>query len=193
MNFDLEFFTALCIGITLSAASGFRVFLPALILSIGANQGNLLLTPQLDWIGTYPTLLVLAIATFIEICSYYIPIVDNFLSTLAVPAAFAIGTILTAALLPDLAPVVRWTLSLVLGGGTASSIEVFTSLLRLVSTGVTAGIGNPLLSTIEILISITLSLLGLFVPLLAIVLVFFLLYLTVKRIRRYLRSRKKSI
>lgn len=191
-DLNLEVLTALCIGVALSAASGFRIFLPALILSVAATQGNLPLTSELAWIGTYPALLVFAIATLIEIGSYYIPLLDNFLDSLAVPLVLVVGTILTAALLPDLEPVTRWTLSIVLGGGIAETIEVLTILLRLASTGFSAGLGNPILATAEILIAITISMLALFVPFLAVFLVLFLLQLAVRRIYRYLKNRGKK-
>jgi len=191
MNFDLQFFTALCIGITLSAASGFRIFLPALILSIGTINGHLLLTPELAWLGTYPAVLVFAIATIIEIIASYIPLVDSFLKSTAIPIVFLLGTILTAALLPDLAPVVRWTLALVLGGGTASIVDIITTFLRLTSTTLTAGLGNPILSTVEILIALILSLLGLLLPILALILVILLLSLTSRKAYRYWRRRNQ--
>lgn len=191
MELNLEIVTAICLGLTLSAASGFRIFLPALILSVAGINGHLQLSSEFAWVATYPALIIFSIATLIEIASYYIPLVDNLLDTIALPLALIVGTLLTADVLPELESVNRWIISIVLGGGIAETIEVLTILFRLASTGMTAGMGNPVLATVEILIAISLSLLGLFVPLLAIFLVIFLLQLAIRRIYRFVKNRQR--
>ncbi len=73
----MEIVLALGLGITLSAAAGFRLFLPLLALSLATLSGNLELSSGFSWIGTYPTAIALAIATAIEILAYCIPVVEN--------------------------------------------------------------------------------------------------------------------
>ena len=178
----IEHLLALCLGVTLSAAAGFRVFVPPLVMSLGAIYGDLELASGFEWLGTYPAAIALGVATVIEILAYYIPVVDNFLDAIEIPTAVAVGTILTAASLGDVNPILQWTLAVLAGGGTAGIIDSFTAVTRLASTGVTGGVGNPMFATAEALSSAVLSLLALLVPLLAIALVLGLLIFGLKKI-----------
>jgi len=74
-------------GVGLSAACGFRVFVPLLVMSIASLSGHLPLAHGFEWIGTYPALVSFAVATCVEVLGYYIPWVDHALDTIATPAA----------------------------------------------------------------------------------------------------------
>ena len=54
-------------------------------------------------------------AAIFEIAGYYLPIIDNFLDTLATPAAVVAGTLITAAFLVDMEPWLQWVLGVVAG------------------------------------------------------------------------------
>ena len=58
---------AICLGIGLSAACGFRVFVPLLVMSVASLSGHLTLAPGFQWIGTYPGLITFSVATVVEI------------------------------------------------------------------------------------------------------------------------------
>ena len=181
----MEIILALCLGITLSAASGFRVFLPPFVVSLAALHQDLPLASGFEWLGTYPAAIALGIATIVEIIAYYIPVVDNLLDTIEIPTAIAIGTMLTAANLGDVEPVLQWTLAAIAGGGTAGIIETFTSMTRLASTGMTGGTGNFLVATMEDLSAAVLSILALTLPFLAVGLVMGLLILAITKTAKF--------
>ena len=180
------------IGIGLSAACGFRIFVPPLVMSIAAISGYLPLAPNFEWIGTYPALIAFAVATCIEIAAYYIPWIDNLLDTVSTPTAIAVGTSLTAALLPHSQPLVQWTLAAIAGGGSAGIIQAFTSMTRISSTALTGGIGNGVVSTIESLSSITLSVMAVLVPFLAVALVSALLIFVLRKGLQILAIKRQS-
>jgi hypothetical protein len=186
-GFDLVLSIAL--GIGLAAAVGFRVFLPMLVMSIAAYGGHLTLSSGFAWLATAPALLMLSVAALLEILAYYIPGVDNLLDTIATPAALIAGTIVSAAVMTELPPIVKWTTAVIAGGGAAGLTQGLTSLLRAKSTLTTAGLGNHLVATGEIGAALVLSLLSLAAPLLAVVLVALLCWLAVRAIRR-LRSKR---
>ena len=190
----MEIILALCLGVTLSAASGFRIFLPPLAMSLAANFGNLRLSSGFEWLGTYPAAIALGVATVVEILAYYIPVVDNFLDTIEIPTAIAVGTILTAANLGDIDPILQWTIAAIAGGGSAGIIETLTSMTRAASTGMTGGTGNFLVATAEALSSGVLSILALTLPLLAIGVVIGLLIFAIVKIPKFISSlwRKKQ-
>lgn len=161
----MEVIIALCLGITLSAACGFRVFVPPLAMSLAAISGHFPLASGFEWVGTKEAAIALGIATIFEVLAYYIPLVDNLLDTVQIPVAVGIGTVMTAATLGHTDPVLQWTLAAIAGRGTAGLTKTLASLTRLASTGITGGLGNFIVATLEAAGSISLSILGLTFPL----------------------------
>ena len=184
-EFDLALSIAL--GVGLAAAVGFRVFLPLLVVSIAAYSGNLPLSDGFAWLGTLPVIAMLGVAALAETLAYYIPGVDNLLDTLATPAAFLAGIAVSAAVMADLPPVVKWTTAIIAGGGAAGLTQSATALLRLNSTAFTGGLGNPIIATAEFGGALLVALLALIAPLLGLALVILFCWLAARFARRMLR------
>ena len=172
------------LGLALSTAAGLRVFVPLFLTSLAARAGLLTLTPGMGWLASDAALVAFITAALLEIGAYYVPWLDNLVDTLAAPAAITAGVIQMAAVTPDLPPLLRWALAVVAGGTLAGFTQLSTTLLRLKSSTLTAGVGNPLLATGELMGSILLVVLGLLLPLLAAVLVVVLLVMLVRRLLR---------
>jgi hypothetical protein len=187
----METLLSICIGIGLSAACGFRIFVPPLVMSVASLFGHLSLSPNFAWMGSYPALIAFAVATCIEIVAYYIPWVDNLLDTVATPLAIAAGTVVTASLIPDTDPMLQWSVALIAGGGAAGTIQAFTGIGRLASTLMTGGLGNGLLSTLESGGSIILSGLAIAVPVVAVCVVAVLLVFTLSQLGRSLALKRE--
>lgn len=187
----METLLSICIGIGLSAACGFRIFVPPLVMSVASLFGHLTLSPNFAWMGSYPALIAFAVATCIEIVAYYIPWVDNLLDTVATPVAIAAGTVVTASLIPDTDPMLQWSVALIAGGGAAGTIQAFTGIGRLASTLMTGGLGNGLLSTLESGGSIILSGLAIAVPVVAVCVVAVLLVFTLSQLGRGLALKRE--
>lgn len=185
-NLDWEILLDLLLGISLSAASGFRVFIPLLVMSVAAVIGHIDLPPDFDWIETNQALLVFAIASAAEIAGYYIPFVDHFLDIILTPAAIVAGTLITASILPDTNPLLQWTIAVIAGGGTAGLTKGMTNIVRAISLAISAGLTNPVVATIELVLAITIAVLAITVPLLAGILVIVGLLLAARRIRKFL-------
>jgi hypothetical protein len=168
---DLQTWLSICLGIGLSAACGFRVFVPLLCLSIAANTGHVHLISSFAWIGSTPALITFSVATALEIAAYYIPFLDNLLDTVAVPAAAVAGVLVTLSVMTDMPPLWRWTLAMIAGAGVASSTQVATTKLRAISSVTTGGVGNHVLATAEAGTASMLSLVAIVWPVLAVVLV----------------------
>ncbi len=172
---------SIIVGLTLSAACGFRIFVPPLVISIAVIFGHLPITSGFEWVGTYPALWAFAIATVVEIGAYYVPVLDNLLDTLATPTALAVGTFVAAALFPDSDPLLQWTMAAIAGGGTAGILQAVTGITRLSSTALTIGLGNSIVATVESVGAITLSVLALVAPLIAVGLVAILLIVSLNK------------
>lgn len=156
---------SLVMGLGLSASSGFRVFIPLLVASIAAKLGYLHLGAGFQWMGSTPAIICFAAATLFEIAGYYIPFVDNVLDTVTTPASVVAGTLLTAsAILPDIDPMIKWGLGIIVGGGSAGIIQAGTALTRATSTATTAGVANPIVATIEHILAIVGSIFSIIIP-----------------------------
>ena len=173
-SFDLALSVAL--GVGLAAATGFRVFLPLLIVSGAAYTGHLSLGDSFAWLATPAALTMLSAAAVVEILAYCIPGVDNLLDALATPAALVAGTVVSAAVMTDLPPLVKWTAAVIAGGGAAGLTQAVTAILRAKSTAVTGGLGNPVIATAELAGALLVPLLALAAPLAALLAVMIFRY-----------------
>lgn len=163
---NTEIIIAVLLGIGLSASSGFRVFIPLLVASVASYFDVLHLGQGFDWLGSIPAMVVFGVAAVLEVIAYYIPVVDNLLDTIATPLAIGAGALLTTAVLPIDENLSRWVMGIIIGGGSAASIQTGTSLLRLFSTKATMTTANPIVSTTENVSATTSSILALFFPVL---------------------------
>lgn len=182
----MDIILAVIMGVALSAACGFRVFVPLLVAAIGVRTGDIAVAESFAWIGSDAAIILLAVATAMEIAAYYIPWLDNALDLVATPVAVVAGTLVTATFIVDMSPMFRWTVAVIAGGGIAGTIQMATVGVRALSTATTAGLANPIVSTAETAISTTLAILAIVVPvaaLIAIVLVGYLLYRRITRAR----------
>ncbi|MGB0896654.1 MAG: DUF4126 domain-containing protein, partial [Flavobacteriaceae bacterium] len=150
------------LGIGLAASVGFRVFLPLLILSISAYFNIIPLNESWQWAGSISALIIFGLATLLEIVAYYIPVFDNLLDTIAVPLAAIAGTAVVVSTAANLDPVVTWSLAIIAGGGTATAIKGSSATTRTASTATTAGVANPVISTVETGTATALSLTAIF-------------------------------
>jgi Domain of unknown function (DUF4126) len=183
---------SIALGVVLAAATGFRVFLPMLIMSGAAYTGHLSLDNSFAWLATPFALTMLGVAALVEVLAYYVPGIDNLLDAVATPAAFVAGTIVSAAVMTDLPPMAKWMAAVIAGGGTASLTQGVMTILRAKSTVVTGGLGNPVIATGELGGSVLLSLLALAAPLTAVAVVILLLWLAFRLIRRQRRGMQRA-
>lgn len=181
----------LLIGIGLSAACGFRIFVPLLIMSLATISGHMTLSSEFNWIGTHAALAIFGIATIIEIFAYFVPWVDNLLDTIATPAAVVAGTVVTASVITEMSPLLKWSLAIIAGGGVAGTIQTFTGISRITSTTLTGGIGNPLLSTAEAGASLGMSIISISFPVIAFIIVLTLISYSGKKIYSRLFKQRK--
>ncbi len=192
----METLLSLLIGFGLAAACGFRVFVPLLVLSLGARTdfGAAVfdLAPGFEWLASDAALIAFSAATLLEIAGYYIPWVDNLLDAVATPTAIVAGALVTAStlMLDDVSPFLRWTLAALAGGGTAATFQGVTATLRQISTFSTGGLANPVVSTGEAAASAVLAVLAITLPVLAALLVVTLLWVGVRKLlfRRPVRA-----
>lgn len=189
---DSSLIISLFLGIGLAAASGFRVFLPLFALSLAAHFEWWALNDQWNWLGSPAALLVLGVAMLAELLAYYIPWVDNLLDTIAIPLAGIAGTAVMVATMADVSPMITWSLAIIAGGGTAAAVKGATASTRLGSSVSTAGLGNPVVSTVETGGAVVMSILSFIAPVMA-GLIALLILVSLYWIYRKLRPRRNQL
>lgn len=185
---NAELGLSIALGVGLAAATGFRLFMPLLVLSIAALTGHVNLSESFAWLGTPTAVLMLGTAAIIEVAAFYIPGVDNLLDTLATPGAVVAGTIASAAVMTDVPPMVKWTAAVIAGGGVAGITQGLTAMLRAKSTVFTGGLGNSAVATAELGGATLISILALAAPVAALVLVVLFFWLAFRLVRSLTRG-----
>lgn len=189
----MELLLSLFVGIGLSATSGFRLFIPFLIMSIASLAGQLELSSGFEWIGSYPALIAFAVAALIEILAYLFPIIDNLVSMISAPVAVVAGTLITASVIVDLDPLFTWSLATIAGGGASLTSKTTSTLMHTGSTTLSGGTANPVVSTLETIYSTVMAVLSVLVPVLAIIFFGIILWIGIRLLKRYKRGRKQKI
>ena len=179
---------ALCVGISLSAACGFRVFAPLLIVSLAVRGGAFSVAESFQWIGSDVALLMLLTATIVEVLAYYIPFVDNLLDTVSVPLAMIAGAIVMTGMLGELPPALRWGFGIAFGSASAGLVQTSTAAVRGGSTAATAGAANRIFATIENFFAFVFSVLAIDVPVICVILLVVLLMIVIRVIIKRRRA-----
>lgn len=182
---------AVLLGLGLSASTGLNTFIPLLLLSAAArfHIAGIELGARFDWLSSDVAIIVLIVASIVEIIGDKIPAVDHFLDAIGtfvrpLAAIVATASVLTGA---DVNPTVAAIVGIMIGAPTSLGFHTLKAGTRVASSAATLGCANPILSLIEDVISLSLSLLAIFVPMavpIALALLVWLLWLVAKRIRR---------
>ena len=189
---------ATLMGISLAAASGFRVFLPPFLLSVAARL-DIVWFLELDLVGTQfefftSTLAIvgLGIATVPEFAGFYAPWIDNALDTVATPASILAGVAMTAIVLEGTDPIIQWVVAIVAGGGVAATIQSATVATRSLSSTFTFGLGNSAVATGENVASVALTLIAILIPFISAFVVILIVALLVRMKRRSEATTQRS-
>jgi len=179
------------LAIGLSAACGFRIFIPPLTYGLLYKAELVQLDTSWNWIGNDWVVVVLFLAAIIEIFGNLIPWVDNLLDILATPTSIMAGTILSASCLSDFSPGLQWILSVTSGVLITGGFQLTTISLRGMSSVFTVGLVNPIFSIIEDLISFGITLTIIFFPIIGII-VIFLIALLIRKLYLNIKIRRKN-
>jgi len=154
---------AVIVGLLLSLSAGVRITLPLLAVNLAAFYHVVTLPENVAWLGTQPTLIILAVACAAETLVHFIPAAGTYLKAMATPLAFVAGTLLMAVPLGDHNPLYQWTLAAVLGGGAATLTHLGVTGARAMTAPANAaslGLFGIVWNIGEFLVSILLAALG---------------------------------
>ena len=192
----MELLFQLMMGVSLSACAGLRAWLPLLGVGLAAKFGYIALNPAFAFLDRTDFLIICGIATVLELLGDKVPVVDNFLDAVGTVVRPVAGTMLAASVVTHTDPVLATVLGLILGGGTAFTMNAGKAALRLKTTAlapVHGGTGNMALSFGEDFLSVAGIGLSLWLPLLAFVCVAIALFVSVHLIRTVVHQGKRLL
>jgi hypothetical protein len=161
---------AVASGIALASACGLRAFLPLWILGLLGRTHVVPLAASMEWLAHDFALVALGVATVVEIAADKIPVVDHVLDVLGLAVRPAAAWLASYAVFHDWPTPWGQGASLALAAF-ALGIQVAKAKLRIGTTAVTLGHGNPVVSVLEDLASLIMALAALLAPVVALLVV----------------------
>jgi len=177
--------------IGLATATGLNAYLPLLTVGLLARYTDLVtLNPPYDLLSNPAVLILIAILAVLDFVGDKIPAVDHALHLVGLvvhPVAGAIVSLAADSSAGGGHPVLAAACGLILAGGTHGA----RAAARPAVTLTTAGLANPMVSFIEDIVSLTLAVLAVLLPVLAFALVMLVVGWTIRQIPRFFRRRKQ--
>jgi hypothetical protein len=177
-------------GFGLAAPAGLNAWLPLLITGLAGRFNLIKLTAPFDALSNTWVLLILGLLLTIEIFADKIPAVDSIndiIHTFIRPVAGGILFAAQSGMLHGIDP----TFSFILGALSAGSVHVVKAGARPLITATTGGLVNPLVSFVEDIISAIASVLALWIPVLAAIMMGLIVAVAAWVVWRWRERRKK--
>jgi len=163
----MDGFASLFSAFGLASAAGFNAYVPLLTVGLVARYTDLLRLAEPFDVLTQPWVLaVIGVLAVVDFVADKIPAVDTAWHGLGALVSPIAGAVLFASqqnVLSDMHPAIGALAGLIVAGGFHGS----RAAVRPVSTATTGGLGNPVLSLLEDLLSGLLSVLAVFLPVIA--------------------------
>ncbi len=188
----IEAISGLSAAFGLSGSAGLNAYIPLLMVALAArfpvSDPLVKLQAPYDLLGSWWAIGIIAVLLVIEIVADKIPAVDTVndgIQTFIRPAAGAILFAGSANVVTDIHPILALGAGLLVAGG----VHATKTAARPVVTVTTAGVGNPIVSTLEDIVAFVVSLLALILPIIAALLLLALLIGVIMVVRSRRRRR----
>lgn len=179
----IEIISNILTGFGLSVSAGLNAYIPLLIVALLARFTNLIqLSHPYDTLANGWVIGALAALVTVEAVADKIPAVDtvyNVAQSVARPAAGAILFAASTKVITDVHP----ALALICGLLVAGTVHAVKTAARPVITAATGGVGDPVVSSAEDVVSGTVSIVSILMPLLAVVVIMIGLWMILKPLR----------
>jgi hypothetical protein len=184
---------SLAMAVALAACAGLRAWLPLFLAGILARMQWLELNDTFGFLASNRALILFGAATLLEICADKIPALDHALdaaSTMIRPIA---GSLIAASVLGWLNdPLSAVAIGIVIGAPSAFLPHAAKASLRTISSTLTVGIANPILSFIEDALTVLLFILAVVVPIIALIVLLAALFAVLASLRRARRAQRAT-
>ena len=181
----------ICSAFGLSSAPGLNAYIPLLTVAIMQNRHVIALAKPYDMMGEWWVIAILAVLLVIELIVDKVPGVDHVNDLIHTAIRPAAGALIFASQMGHVQwvhPGVWIVLGLLMSGGVHAGKSVSRPIVNLS----TAGIGAPVVSAIENVVSATLSIMAIVAPILAVILMVLLGWMLVMLFRRFFGGWRKE-
>ena len=144
------FILAGLLGLGVAMASGFRAFMPLLMVGLADRFGfaGIELGEGFAWLSSDVALGALTVAMIAEFVADKVPVVDNAMDAVGIVARPAIGAFAAMAAFSSADPAVPALIAIV-AAPAAGAVQLLKGATRVASTASTTGLGNPIVSLFE--------------------------------------------
>lgn len=179
------------LGLGLASATGLRTFLPLLMLALASRFElfGIRLNEHMDWLGSWPAISALAIAAVAEFAGDKIPAVDHALNAIGYVTRPIAGAVAAGSVFWAVDPTMAAVAGVIVGAPAALAFNAAQTGVRVGSTATTGGLGNPVVSFVEDIMSFLTVLVAMLAPVI-IPLVLVILAIVVFRLARRIRDRR---
>ena len=177
-------------GIVLAASAGLRAFLPLLGLGLASRFLGWPIAESMQWLATDAGLIGLSVAALVEIAADKVPAVDHVLDVIHTITGPLAGALVAYTAWGDFSSPAAIVMALALGAPTAAGVHLMAAAVRVKSTVLTAGLGNPAVSVAEDGVSIGAIAIALLAPLVAVVVALAVLFLFARFVVRRMAGPK---
>jgi len=188
----IEAISGLSAAFGLAGSAGLNAYIPLLMVALAArlplDNPLIKLQAPYDLLGSWWAIGLIAVLLVIEIVADKIPAVDTVndgIQTFIRPAAGAILFAGSANVITDVHPILALGAGLLVAGG----VHATKTAARPIVTVSTAGVGNPIVSTLEDITAFVVSFLAILLPIIAAILLFTLLIIVFTMVRRWRRRK----
>ncbi len=188
----IEAISGLSAAFGLAGSAGLNAYIPLLMVALAArfplDNPLVKLQAPYDLLGSWWAIGLIVVLLVIEVVADKIPAVDTVndgIQTFIRPAAGAILFAGSANVITDVHPILALGAGLLVAGG----VHATKTAARPVVTVSTAGVGNPIVSTLEDITAFVVSFLAILLPIIAALLLFTLLIFTFIIVRRWRRRK----
>jgi hypothetical protein len=162
----LTWVLTITLGFSLAACAGLRAWLPMLVAGLTARfTDQIELGESYQFLESTPALVLFGVATVVEMVGDKFPVVDHALDAFGTVARPVAGALLSAAVLYQVEnPLFALGIGILVGAPTAAVPHAVKAASRGISTSLTAGIANPLLSIAEDVTALAIAALAVLLP-----------------------------
>lgn len=185
---DVTLISNLLGAIGLGAASGLNAWIPLLGLGIAERLGAVTLTAPFDRLGSTQVLVVLGILFALDLIGDKIAVIDHVLHAVGTVVAPLSGAVVFAAQENLVSQSNPWLAALA-GMALGETVHLARSAARPAVTAGTGGAGNPVVSVLEDVLAVLLTVFAVVIPILAIGLLVVVSVVVGRRVRRWRRRR----
>ncbi|MDI1325977.1 MAG: DUF4126 domain-containing protein [Brevundimonas sp.] len=178
------------LGLGLASATGLRTFLPLLMLALAARfeMFGVRLIDQMDWLVSWPAIAALTTATVAEFAGDKVPAIDHALNAVGYVTRPVAGAVAAGSVFWGVDPAAAAIAGIIVGAPAALAFNAAQTGVRVGSTAMTAGLGNPVVSLVEDFLAFVTVMIAFLAPIL-IPIVMVVFAVLVFRLARRIRDR----